>query len=67
MHDLQVIDVFWPQRVPMQPQFTDVLYGCRDCAHVETVTIDGKWSMEQVTRLHRDDSNGKLYDPQDGA
>lgn len=51
-HDLAAIDVYHPRRVPMQPETTVVLFGCKTCEWVETSTLDGTWSTEQITRLH---------------
>lgn len=51
-HVLKAMDVSHPARTPFQPAFTIVLFGCENCTHVETVSLDGTWSMEQVTYLH---------------
>jgi len=52
-HDLAVIDVHHPPRVPLAPETTVVLIGCKDCAHVESILLDGRWNLEQVTFLHQ--------------
>ncbi|MCL2734233.1 MAG: hypothetical protein FWE15_29990 [Actinomycetia bacterium] len=53
-HEMDVIDIQHPQRRPLEPEFTLVLFGCTGCPHVDTRRIDGRWEIEQVTRLHRD-------------
>lgn len=48
VHIMEVRDVQPGMRQPLTSGTTIVLYGCRTCPHVESQTVQGVWSREQV-------------------
>lgn len=56
LHDLMLMNAQAGMRVPMQPATTILLYGCKECEHVETGVIDGTWNIDQLLALHAPES-----------
>jgi hypothetical protein len=52
-HAFRAIAVQAGMRMPMQPPTSIVLYGCKICSLVKDQLIQGNWTLEQVTELHR--------------